>query len=239
MFTSAVKKSYSITSSLAPVTADDLMVDFVDYRDSIQRLNQILKQLEPEGLYATALWRMIFAAERDVLKSINSEFLHSALAWNRRTNLPSHPTLIADLQKYIEIFKPASWKKAQLQSFVDWARLGRQTIKCACGRGFKTRPVTVDFILRTRLWVEDNSLVMKQMVGVKTNDVAHLSRHYNPTSKSTDSHVIVFESESEVSQTTAPNTATEDVLKITNVFQRSAKQFKADKFAQMMAHFLT
>ncbi len=242
MAVNTVKKSYSITSALAPVTTDDLMVDFVDYLNSIRRLNLILKQLEAKKIYEADLWRLVFSAERDVLKSINGKYLQSALAWNRRTRLPSHPTLIADLQKYIEIFKPTGWKKALLQSFVNWTYLGHQTIQCACGRGSKTRTVKLDIALRTLMRVEDGALVLTQMVGIKSDDKAHLIHHYgcNSDKKPIDGHVVVFELESEAGLT-APAADEPETLRVANCssFQMVASQFRADKFIELMERSIT
>ena len=211
-------------------------IKFVDYKTSIERLDDILKRIKKRTSYEAAIWRAVFSSERAVLEYLNDERLNCEVAWDQRTGLPSHPSLIADIQQYAKLFRPPKMglglevKKALLQSFSGWTLLGHQTMDCACGRSFKMRKVEMDFMINTLLRVEKNALVMKQLIGIKADDPAHLAQHYDfgKASKKIDDCIIIFESESKVSMKDGR------YLLIRRLSQKSAGQFNTDKIIKLI-----
>lgn len=212
---------------------EKLKVEFLDYIATIERLDDILKRLKSRTSYEAAVLRIVLSAQRAVLGRLNDEHLSCKVGWDRRTGLPSHPSLIADIQKYVDLFKPSRIEKMLLRSFGGWAVLGHQTMDCACGRGFKTRTVAMDFMVNTMLRVENNTLLMKQLVGIRTDDPAHLSHHYDygKASKRVDDCSIVFESEGKITN--------KNSLSVRHLSQKSAGQFNADKFVKLVSNSIS
>lgn len=162
----------------------ELNLKILDYKESIERLNGIISGFKipimshfylPTSAFHTAL-----QAQVKILGYLNDDYLNYSLGWDENTSLPSLPSLVADVSSYIKYFNPQGDLKTLLESFCGWTLFAKEEIVCCCGRrSFKGRKVELEIVLSHLLEVADSSVVIKQLLGVRTNDLKHLKHHYN------------------------------------------------------------
>ncbi|MBI2669652.1 MAG: hypothetical protein HYX20_00675 [Candidatus Yanofskybacteria bacterium] len=139
-------------------------------------------------------------AQRQLLGHLNDSLIYCPLAWDETTGFPSHPTLVADLQNYIEIFKLQDAVLATvLRSFAHWELLVQETSVRCCGSNFKLKTVKMDIKLNHILKTADGWLGLKQLVGVESADLSHqeLQNYFDfrRPSKVIDGLMIIFSRE--------------------------------------------
>lgn len=98
--------------------------------------------------------------------------------------MPSHPSMVADAQKYSKYFECSADLKSTLDSFLEWSLFAREELLCCCGGSLlKPRKVSFDVMLNHALRVDkiggDYYLMVKQLVGVRCGNKGHLKNHYN------------------------------------------------------------
>jgi len=94
------------TAKLLSGTAD--LIELVDYKESLRRLAKIIRNLKKEvlgkqnSLEFLPAWSFYLAllAQFKVLPLLNDKFLNCDVPWDKRTKLPSHPSVIADAERY-------------------------------------------------------------------------------------------------------------------------------------------
>lgn len=206
-------------------------IEVLNYNDSIEKLQGITERVNggageinlseslPFFCFLAAL-----KAQLKVLKYLNDEYLNCALAWDARTGLPSHPSIIADVGSYIKHFEPKGVLGIVLRSFLGWTLFSAENLMCACGRGFSLRQIKIDVMLNHAVRVEADNLVIKQFLGIKCDDPGHLKHHYDVTKLSqrdNDLHLI-WTCENQVEL--------KDGLEIKSVKTLQSKQFNAGEF---------
>lgn len=161
---------------------------FVHYKEAAEKLGKakkilkekVEKQNQSESHFMPA-WAFLLAlsAEIKVLEAINKDYFNSPVAWDAEINLISYPTLIADAAKASDILLLEDGVKIILKSFREWTLFCVEEIKCRCGeKGFNARKIQIEIWLNHILAREKNSLIIKQFVGIRTDDLKHLKEHY-------------------------------------------------------------
>lgn len=186
------------------VSRPEPAVEFLDYQKTIERIEEIITGLRLNAISKIDLnvyqdlsllaLKTLLKAQIKVLGYINDSSLNCAVPWDKRTGFPSHPTMVADAQRYVDFFKPPEEVKAFLDSFLGWSQVAREEMRCCCGQGKKARTVIL-FIQLNHIVsvVNDEYLCLKQFVGVGSLDSAHLKHHYDfgkPSQVADDLHII-------------------------------------------------
>lgn len=188
----------SSVSVAIPINRDLQPVEFVDYRESIKKIEGILAASENSSIIV-----LLLRAQLEVLHYLNDNHFNCPVPWDKRTGLPSHPSMIADAQKYPKIFQCSEVLKSILDSFLDWSLFAKEELLCCCGGSLlKPRQVSFDVMLNHALRVDkidgDHCLIMKQLVGVRCSNRGHLKNHYNfgQMSQVLDDLLMIFVAES-------------------------------------------
>lgn len=155
-------------------------IKFLDYQESIARIKDIL-EIDMSGSSTVTL---VLKAQMKVLEYLNDRHLNCPIPWDKRTGLPSHPSMVADAQKYTKFFQCSEGLKSLLDSFLGWSLFAKEELSCCCGGSLlKPRNVSFDVMLNHALRVDqiggDYFLVVKQLVGVRCSNRGHLKNHYN------------------------------------------------------------
>lgn len=155
-------------------------IEFFGYDDSISKLKNILEV----GSYDNNIITLLLKAQMKVLGYLNDQHVNCPVPWDKRTGLPSHPSMIADAQKYVKFFQCSAGFKSVLDSFLGWSLFAEEKLLCCCGGSLlKPRNVSFDVMLNHALRADrigyDYFLVVKQLVGVRCNNKGHLKNHYN------------------------------------------------------------
>ncbi len=164
--------------------------EFLDWRESIRRMAEIRASLKTaldeksaqkrEFIPAWALWLEMGAAIK-TLETVNSDALNCAVPWNKKTGFPSLPSMVADARKYAETLKNGHKPLALiLDSFCAWTPIFKGSVECCCGApGFKFRKVEYEVAINYGLSAENGEVAVIQLVGIKTDDIAHLKTHFS------------------------------------------------------------
>jgi len=191
--------------------------EFKGYKESIELIEKIsvglkkeLEKVEPlEFLPLWCFWAGL-RGEAKVLGEINSEYLNSPLAWDTETNLPSHPSLVADAKKSCDFLRDSHPRlKAVLSSFSGWAFLEEETVECGCYISSFKKPdeennkidVKQLFYLFHGLKKNGGELRVRQMLAVSADNKAHLAGHFSWSMKASglERAIVIYESENSVS----------------------------------------
>lgn len=154
-------------------------IDFLSYLESVKKIESILTASKDLNFIT-----LLLKAQLKVLGYLNDKNFNCHVPWDKRTGLPSHPSMIADAQKYSKFFQCSESLKSILNSFLGWSLFAKEVLLCCCGGSLlKPRRVSFDVMLNHTLRVDqigiDYFLVVKQLVGVRCGDRGHLKNHYN------------------------------------------------------------
>lgn len=177
----------SILNPPEAITRIDRLIETVDKRCS--------KVGQPNRFVTLSLFLMALIAQKKVIRHLNDENFFCQVPWDNKINMPSHPSLAADVVKYGDLFGASQHLKAFLDSFFEWTLLQRQDMECCCGGSMKLRPVSLEIMINTILKVENNELLIKFLLGIKSNDSSHLANHYSFSQQSEvidDLHIILI-----------------------------------------------
>lgn len=174
-----------------------------------------------------------------VIRHLNDGFLECDVPWDEEVGLPSHPTLAADAESYVKIFKPEDERlKSTLRSFSGWSCFASQKIPCACGNWrMKLREISVDVMVNHIFEKKDGKLLIKELIGVRSPDTEHLQNHYDVKVPSEVEDGLIIPSRSQAILEVKENkiflssVETKESAKQINIheFARELKQL-ADKF---------
>jgi len=180
------RKSKNSDVTLQINQADFRPARFIDYREAIGKIRKTATKLKKElskqeasKVLPSFAFYILLRAEMEVLLYLNDENLNCQVPWNdwdMKVGLPSIPSMIADARKHRTAEE--SFLYALLHSFFSWTVFARETLDCSHGSGPK-REVKDDIMMNYVLSSEDNALVIKQLVGVKSDDLSHLEHHYD------------------------------------------------------------
>lgn|SRR3989338_7212970 len=184
-------------------TIPDIIVRLLPWDISVQELEKILLSLrgcvegphKNDSRYMPAhMVLFALAIQQKTLVSLNDAQLSCPVPWDARTDLPSHPSLIADMQTYIGRYHPPGAVRALLQSFASWTLLRRDTVDCSCGT-FLPRTVQYETWIHHVFHVEGAGLHIKQLLGIRSGDRLHMQRHFHikPEDRICDDLSVVWE----------------------------------------------
>lgn len=165
------------------------------YKTAIEKANAKAKQIweyiqqkENKSDFAPTMCLAIaLKAQAIVLEKVNSEALQSTVCWDENLDFPSLPILAAD-SGFLE--------KALAKSFSHWVEIWEETLeKCYCGSFFRKghgRSVKIKIVINHCLESNKRSILVKQFIGIKTDDLQHARHHYNLAKESrVDKDVII------------------------------------------------
>lgn len=160
---------------------------FLDPPEAISRINNLADQISSalerrvikNSFVALSIYYLALKAQQRVVEYLNNDTFYCQVLWDSRTNLPSHPSLAADIAKYRDVFTVSPHLRALLESFSSWATLQKEEMECCCGGSVKPRLVSLEIMINTILKVEEDRLIIKFLLGVKSNDSNHLVNHYS------------------------------------------------------------
>src|SRR3989344_787406 len=177
-------------------------IEFLDYQESIVKLKDILTIYFPDSSDSNII-TLLLKAQMKVLEYLNDQHINCLVPWDKRTGLPSHPSMVADAQKYANFLRCSEGLKSLLNSFLGWSLFAEEKLLCCCGGSLlKLRNVSFDVMLNHLLRVDqiggDYFLIVKQLVGVRCGDKGHLKNHYNfgKMSQAMDDLSMIFTAES-------------------------------------------
>lgn len=154
-------------------------IEFLDYNESFKKIESILAASKDSGMII-----LLLKAQLKILKYLNDQHINCPVPWDKRTGLPSHPSMVADAQRYSKYFQCSEDLKPVLDSFLGWSLFAKEELLCCCGGSLlKPRKVSFDVMLNHALRVgqigDDYFLIVKQLVGVRCGNRGHLKNHYN------------------------------------------------------------
>lgn len=179
----------------------DIWVEWLEPEESRARLQEILKKFANPGVrwrimpqdrtsykaksespefLAEALLKLLFLTHLELVQAINSKGLAVKIPWDGMLKLPSLPTLAADASAFAVL---CSWPNKTVgilaKSFSGWETFSEETMNCACGSSMKLKKVPIKIMTATIVKSEESSVSLKNLIGVKTEDVGHLENHYS------------------------------------------------------------
>lgn len=176
---------------------------FLTYKESLTKLEEIITLLHnaithpppmrrPTAENALIILCAACIAQFHTIKKLNNETINCDVPWDQRTGFPVHSTIIADAQKFCELFHPPPCLETLLRSLSRWTTFSHEEFKCCCGRGWKLRILFLEIMVNTFLDVTEKGLMIKQIVGIKSDDRKHLQEHYNQKRGSHIFHDLVI-----------------------------------------------
>ncbi len=178
---------------------------FLNPAESIIRSDNILFKLRAKleskkspKLLASVVYCLALKAQKKILAYLNDDDFFCQVLWDSRIGLPSSPSLAADVAKCAEVFDLSPELKSLLNSLSGWVLFKKEQMPCCCGG--KERMVDIDIMMNTILKVENSSLTVKFLVGVKSDDQDHLEKHYKTKrqSKVDSGLIIIFTCENQI-----------------------------------------
>lgn len=212
-------------------------IEFLSYQESIAKLNNILDSNDFGRNVNSAIAFVVIAlkAQAKILEHLNDQHLNCSIPWDKRTGLPSHPSMIADAQKYTKFFQCSEGIKSVLNSFLGWSLFAEKKILCYCDSSL-LKPHNVSFgvmlnhVMRVDWTKGDYFFVIKQLVGVKCNNKEHPKNHYNfgKISQVMDDLSMIFISE------VGFNLKSNQVC-YSHILNQMADQFNVEEFSRQIA----
>jgi len=153
---------------------------------AIQRINGLAKEIAWRNVgdsLALKAYAVALSAQAEAISRLNREpELVSAVYFDETTGLPVYSNTEADLMTFCHMFEPEPMLKAILDSFSGWSVLGIQKFEgCRCGGDL------VNLELKIRLHhsheVKDGRFVIEQLLGVESDNQAHLDKHFSGFSR--------------------------------------------------------
>lgn len=170
-----------------------------------EQLKQELNKHNLYDILASRAFSIFLDAEIKTLEYLNDENLNCFVPWDESIGLPSPPTMIADVKKYAEdkllicpprdfsgspfipgvtvVVKPRSiidhFLYSLLNSFYGWTRLSEEIFpSCVCStNNLNGRKAELEIMMNHVMRLEDNALLIKELVGVRTDD-EHFEKHF-------------------------------------------------------------
>ncbi|MBI2063404.1 MAG: hypothetical protein HYT65_00210 [Candidatus Yanofskybacteria bacterium] len=235
-----------VTLAIAPKINTGIIpqnIKIIDYKEGLGRLHELIDLIRGKIAIGDStligknfgflkILGIALEAQHKLIGYLNDELISCPIAWDETTGFPSHPTLAADLQKYLEIFKPQDdVLKTILRSFAHWELLVQETSVRCCGSITKLKTVKMDIKINHVLKTEDGWLSFKQLVGVESADLSHQELRdyfdFRRPSKNIDGLMIIFSREWLLR-------AKDGELETKEVKTEKAELFNLEKFQNMI-----
>ena len=181
-------------------------IEFIQPDEAILRLEKISSELKSrlslldngqDRYLAIYAYRLAVDAHIDFLSGVNDKEFFTPVAWDRGTNLPSHPSMAADIAS-IAKRNSNPLLKGILESFSRWTPIFRENFDCACGSGSKFEKVSWCILLNHVMSEKDGELTVKQFLAAipeKPEYMEKLKAHHQPNkiSQADDRFIIISE----------------------------------------------
>lgn len=213
--------------------------------ERLEKLTCLLRQqlsTQKDKTYFTPLVSYCAAlnVQSQALRCFN-EFVEVGVPWDEELNLPSSPSMAADIKTYSEQIGLKGELKGLFSSFSGWALFRRVVESCACGwikkrgGGLMFRDVSIDIMVNTIIKTEEGgNLKIKQFIGVRADDAEHLAHHYEIFSRQSSAVgdlMIILESENCLK-------FSRDRIGVEAIDLKKAKNFDLDAFSSILSDFL-
>lgn len=220
---------------------------FIEPEDAVGRLNKLCESLknqikaQPIQSDITPLISYCIGlnTQAAALKYLN-EIFEIGVPWDEDMGLPSSSSMAADIRTYAERTSLSDGIKGLLLSFSGWSLFKREGIPCACGwhknknGSFGFRTINADILINTLLKSENGKLKIKQLIGIRADDIDHLTHHYEEFSRQSSAVgdlLIIMESENCLF-------LVDGEIKIEKISLKKAKNFAIEDFSTMLFRFL-
>lgn len=220
---------------------------FIEPEDAVGRLGSLCEKLEKQikvqpnqsEITSLAVYCIGLNTQAAALKYLN-EFIEIGVPWDKELNIPSPPSTAADIRTYAERRSLSGELKGLLLSFSGWSLFKKEEILCACGwnknknGNFGFRTINADIMINTLLKTEDGKLKIKQLLGVRADDIDHLAHHYEEFSRQSSAVgdlLIIMENENCLF-------LDHGEIKIERISLKKAKNFAIEDFSNMLFKYL-
>ena len=203
-------------ATLAANTKTDLIqlnypqtIRVVDYKESLVRLRRLIglinakiasgdARLVGQSFKLLKVFELALQAQARIVDALNDDHISCPIVWDELTGFPSHPTLAADLNKYVEILQSSDEVLvAILRSFSGWTFLAKETSPRCFGSFFGLKNVQMNIKINHILSSVDGRLGLKQLVGVDSPNLnqKELERYFGcgRSSQVIDDLFIIFD----------------------------------------------
>ncbi len=210
----ASEKSLNLKQKMAEETPDSTQFSipkppkFIDWKEAVEKLKVIEGKFKeaisaaksPDTLPAMAFY-LALRGEIEVLNYLNNDKINCLVPWDEQIGLPSLATLSADAGKFGDLFEASNAMAAVLKSFSAWSFFFQETLKdCTCGNS-RARDVLLSRFLNHSVRADGDSLSVKQMLAITSNDKKHMRHHYSGFTKPSQWHndmLIIWSCENRV-----------------------------------------
>ena len=187
-------------------------IEFICPNEAIARLTKVSQEIKTHlsaktisdghQHLASVAYCLALDTHVDFLSRVNDEEFFTPVAWDTRTNLPSHPSMSADIASAAKDAGPLL--RGVLKSFFQWTPLFRENIDCACGSDSKFVKVSWCIMLNHAMSEVDGELVVKQFLAAvpdKPEYMEKLKAHHQPNkiSQADGRFVIILECNNTIS----------------------------------------
>jgi hypothetical protein len=126
---------------------------------------------------------LLYAAIAHLTKGRNKMF-YFPIPWEKSSSWPSHPSLVADARSYCRSIASDDSIGLIVDSFAEWRLFQSQKILCCCGKGSafsRERIVPIEIVIHHPVNMDRGSqtIEIKQLVGIRSDDRDHIENHYN------------------------------------------------------------
>jgi len=168
--------------------------EIVNPEDTVKRIKKISIQLEEQLRFSEVcgspkyvsivMYYLALRAQVKIIRYLNDEHLSCPIIWSGATGLPSHPSMAADVRKFIDKFETLDLLKAVLLSFSEWTIIQSENFLCCCGKDSRQIKVQLDIMINNALRTSNGRLIVKKIIGIRSDNEDHLINHYNFREKS-------------------------------------------------------
>lgn len=220
----------------------------IRYEEGLDRLKRLIELIQAkissensklltENIGFLKVLCLALEAEHELINYLNDENINSPLAWDIATGFPSHPTLIADVQKYTGVFKAEdSILSATMRSFDHWENLAQETSVRSSGVTSVLKNVRMTIKINHVLKTMNGWLNFKQLVGVESTDLSEKELldyfDFRLPSKVIDGLIIILKREMSLR-------VQNDKLEIEKVSTEKAGLFNLGRFQQIIDQLQT
>ncbi len=166
-----------------------------------QKYTAALRKKDLGAAYAAGVFSLACGAVSKLLTELNIGEIQTAAPWTH-TGFLSLPTFVADIKTATESFPALEWPlQSLLLSFFKWQQCMEAEVECCCGGFSSMRMVKSGVMLRTKLEEspekDSNEIILRQYIGVKTDNAAHRAMHYSFScveAEAEEDTVVIFSS---------------------------------------------
>ena len=182
-------------------------IEFICPNEAIARLTKVSQEIKTHlsaktisdghQHLASVAYCLALDTHVDFLSRVNDEEFFTPVAWDTRTNLPSHPSMSADIASGAE-HNNSPLLRGILKSFSRWTPIFKEKFEnCACGNG-SVMNVGWCILLNHAMSEQDGELTVKQFLAVipeKQKYREKLLAHHQPNkiSQADERFVIILE----------------------------------------------